>query len=80
MVSWWWTGFWDFKLFRFRFPTYVFADLPEDYGIISNHTGDQPYFGIWNFWANEVEDLLPGGTFQNRKILFGKRIIKNLLH
>ena len=56
-----------FKLFRFRFPTYVFADLPEDYGIISNHTGDQPYFGIWNFWANEVEDLLPGGTFQDRK-------------
>ena len=40
--------------------------LPKDFGIISNHTGDQPYFGIWNFWADEVEDLLPGGTFQDR--------------
>ena len=40
--------------------------MPDDFGIISNHTGDQPYFGIWNFWADEVEDLLPGGTFQDR--------------
>ena len=55
-----------FRLFRLKSPTYVFADLPKDFGIISNHTGDQPYFGIWNFWADEVEDLLPGGTFQDR--------------
>ncbi len=55
-----------FRLFRFRFPTYIFEELPDDFGIISNHTGDQPYFGIWNFWADEVEDLLPGGTFQDR--------------
>ena len=55
-----------FRLFRFRFPTYIFEELPDDFGIISNHTGDQPYFGIWNFWADEVEDLLLGGTFQDR--------------
>ena len=55
-----------FRLFRLRFPTYIFADLPGDFGIISNHTGDQPYWGIWNFWPNEIEDLLPGGKFQDR--------------
>ena len=44
----------------------MYENLPDDFGIVSNHTGDQPYFGIWNFWADEVEDLLPGGTFQDR--------------
>ena len=56
-----------FKFFRLRFPTYVFADLPDDYGIISNHLGDQPYFGKYNFWVDEVMDLLPGATYQDRK-------------
>ena len=69
-----------FKLFRLRFPTYVFADLPEDYGIISNHLGDQPYFGIWNFWANEVEIYCQAGHFKTKKPYLEKRIIKNLLH
>ena len=40
--------------------------MPEDFGFISNHTGDQPYWGKWNFWANEVEDLYPNGEFQDR--------------
>ena len=55
-----------FKLFRLRFPTYSFANLPEDFGFVSNHTGDQPYWGKWNFWAGEVEDLYPNGEFQDR--------------
>ena len=55
-----------FRIFRLRFPTYIFADLPDDHGIISNHTGDQPYWGKWNFWPDDVEDLLPGGEFQDR--------------
>ena len=56
-----------FRLFRLRFPTYIFADLPNDHGLISNHTGDQPYWGKWNFWPDDVEDLLPGGEFQDRE-------------
>ena len=56
-----------FRLFRLRFPTYIFADLPNDHGLISNHTGDQPYWGKWNFWPDVVEDLLPGGEFQDRE-------------
>jgi len=55
-----------FRLFRLKSPTYVFADLPKDFGIISNHTGDQPYWGKWNFWPDDVEDLLPNGEFQDR--------------
>ena len=55
-----------FRLFRLKFPTYIFADLPNDHGVISNHLGDQPYWGKWNFWPDDVEDLLPGGEFQNR--------------
>ena len=55
-----------FRLFRLKFPTYIFADLPNDHGVISNHTGDQPYWGRWNFWPDDVEDLLPGGEFQDR--------------
>ena len=55
-----------FRLFRLKFPTYIFADLPNDHGVISNHTGDQPYWGKWNFWPDDVEDLLPGGEFQDR--------------
>ncbi|MEM7343804.1 MAG: hypothetical protein AAF485_06145 [Chloroflexota bacterium] len=54
------------RLGRLRFPTYEYADLPGDFGILSNHIGDQPYFGVWNFFADEVEDLLPGGTWQDR--------------
>ena len=55
-----------FRLFRLRFPTYIFADLPQDFGVISNHTGDQPYWGKWNFYPDEIEDIFPGGEFQER--------------
>ena len=68
-----------FRLFRLRFPTYIFADLPGDFGTISNHTGDQPYWGIWNFWPNEIEDLLPGENFKIEMIRHGKKTGRNLL-
>ena len=55
-----------FRLFRLRFPTYIHSDLDEDFGVVSNHTGDQPYWGKWNFFPNEVEDIFPGGEFQER--------------
>ncbi|MEM7374903.1 MAG: hypothetical protein AAF587_40295 [Bacteroidota bacterium] len=54
------------RIGRFRFPTYQYADLPDDLGIVSNHIGDQPYFGKWNFFPDEVEDLIPGGSWQDR--------------
>ena len=46
-----------FRLFRLRFPTYIHSDLDEDFGVVSNHTGDQPYWGKWNFFPDEVEDI-----------------------
>ena len=55
-----------FRLFRLRFPTYIHTDLPGDFGVVSNHTGDQPYWGKWNFFPDEVEDIFPGGEFQER--------------
>ena len=51
---------------RFRFSTYRFADLPDDLGLLSNHVGDQPYFGEWNLFPDEVEDIFPGGQWQDR--------------
>ncbi len=52
---------------RFRFATYRFADLPDDLGLLSNHVGDQPYFGEWNLFPDEVEDIFPGGQWQDRQ-------------
>lgn len=52
---------------RFRFPTVRFADLPDELGLMSNHVGDQPYFGEWNLFPDEVEDIFPGGQWQDRQ-------------
>ena len=51
---------------RIRFPTYRFSDLPKELGVLSNHVGDQPYFGEWNLFPDEVEDIFPGGQWQER--------------
>ena len=55
-----------FRLFRLKFPTYIHSDLDKDFGVVSNHTGDQPYWGKWNFFPDEIEDIFPGGEFQER--------------
>ena len=52
---------------RFRFKTYRFAELPNELGLLSNHVGDQPYFGEWNLFPDEVEDIFPGGQWQDRE-------------
>ena len=44
--------------------TYRFADLPGRLGCASNHTGDQPWFGKYNLFEDEVMNLLPETTFQ----------------
>ncbi len=51
---------------RLRFPSFRFANLPGDLGLLSNHVGDQPYFGEWNLFPDEIEDIFPGGQWQDR--------------